>query len=95
MWVNFCGDVCWIGSSLVFFCSAALANMSCRLIRSVSAYLSRWRSRFVCRAAAMSCAAVRMVSAAVTVGFEIYLCFKNTMPDIIVACVLLIHMRQQ
>ena len=43
----------------------------------------------------MSCAAVRMVSAAVTVGFEIYLCFKNTMPDIIVACVLLIHMRQQ
>ena len=49
---------------------------------------------FFRRTAAMSCAAARTASAAVTVGFKIYLCLKNTMPDIIVALVLLIHRRQ-
>ena len=39
----------------------------------------------------MFCAAAMTASAAVTVGFEIYLCLKNTMPDILVALVFCTH----
>ena len=43
----------------------------------------------------MSWDAARTVSATVTAGFEIYLCLKNTMPNILVALVFCTHKRQQ
>ena len=43
----------------------------------------------------MSWAVARKASAAVTVGFEIYLCFKNTMHDILVTLVFFTHRDQQ
>ena len=51
--------------------------------------------QFFWRSAAMSWAAAKTASVTVTVGFEMYLCLKNTMPDILVSQVLLIHRRQQ
>ena len=46
---------------------------------------------FFLRASAMFCAAAMTTSAAVTVGFEIYLCFKNTMLDILDALEFFTH----
>ena len=60
----------------------------CRLERAVRALLSRLRFIFVLRASAMFWAADMTTSAAVTVGFEIYLCLNNTIPDILVAFVI-------
>ena len=46
------------------------------------------------RASSMSFDASRKESAGVTVGLVIYLCFKNTITDILIALVLSTHRRQ-
>ena len=69
--------------------------MFCRLERALRDLSPRWQFIFVLRVSAMFCAVAMMASAAVTVGFEIYLCLKNTMPDILVALVFCTHRRQQ
>ena len=43
----------------------------------------------------MFCAAAITASDVVTIEFEIYLCIKNIMPDILVALVFCTHRRQQ
>ena len=43
----------------------------------------------------MFCAAAMTSSFVDTVGFEIHLCFKNTMPDILFDIVFFIHRRQK
>ena len=64
--------------------ATAWVNIFCRLERAVRDSSLRWRFMFVLRASSMFCAATMTASAAVTVGFEIYFCLKNTMPDILV-----------
>ena len=48
-----------------------------------------------CRASVMSCAVTRTGSEGVTVGLDMYLCLKDTIPDILVALVFLTYRRQQ
>ena len=78
----------------VFFCGS-LGKDFCRLERSVRDSSPRWGFIFVLRASAMYWDADRTASAALTVGFEIYLCLKNTMPDILVTFVFFTHRHQQ
>ena len=80
---------------MAFLFAEAWANIFCRLERVVRVLLPRWRFIFVLRESAIFCAATMTESAAVTVGFKIYLCLKNTMPDILVARVFCTHKRQQ
>ena len=87
--------VCCDGSLAAFLFAASWANIFCRLEKDVRASSPMWRFVFVLRESAMLCAAAMTASAAVTVGFEIYLCLKNTMPDILVALVFCTHKRQQ
>ena len=88
-------DICCAGSSGDFLFAAAWAKIFFRLERDVRASLPRWRSIFVLRASSMFCATDMTESCAVTVGFEIYSCLKNNMPDILVALVFCTHRCQQ
>ena len=49
----------------------------------------------LCRESAMSCAAARTASAGVNFGLDMYSCFKNTIPDILVDLVFLTHRNQK
>ena len=76
---------------MAFLFEEAWANVFCRLERVVRVLLPRWRFIFVLRESAIFCAATMTESAAVTVGFKIYFCLKNTMPNILVALVFFSH----
>ena len=73
--------------------AAAWTNIFCRFEKVVIALLLRWWFIFVLRESAIFCAADITASAEVTVEFEIYLCFKNTMPSILVALLFCTHRR--
>ena len=77
-----------------FFVCGGVGEYFCRLERAMRALSPRWQFISVLRASAMFWAAAMMASAAVTVRFEINLCLKNTMPEILVALVFFIHRRQ-
>ena len=87
--------VCCAGSLADFLFAVAWAKIFCRLKRAVRALSPRWWLIFVLRVSAMFYAVAMMASAVANVGFEIYLCLKNTMPNILVALVFCTHRRQQ
>ena len=78
-----------------FFVCGGVGKYCFRLERAVRALSPRRRFIFVLRASAMFWAVSMTASAAVIVRFEIYFCFKNTMPDILVALVFFTHRRKQ
>ena len=82
----------FVGSFLLFRC---LGKYELQVVKGSDCFFTEVAVQFFLRAAAMSCAAARTTLAAVTVDFEMYLCLKNNMPDILVALVILIHRRQQ
>ena len=94
-WVIFCVGRMLCRTLGGFFVYGGMGEGFYRLERSVRDLLRRWRFIFVLRVSAMFFATDMMAFAAMTVGFEIYLCFKNTMSDILVTLVFCTHRRQQ
>ena len=65
----------------------AAAKIVWRLVRSRSCSRLRWRVWWPLSYEARSAAAARISSAGVTAGLVKYLCLKNSVFDILVACV--------
>ena len=83
----------YMGSGLVWLCYMVVVSLNsfCRRANSCTEDSFRWCGILFWSASARFAAAAMTASSGSTVGFVMYLCLKNTVPDTLVARVSFTH----